>query len=195
MGDAAVEKTFRLGYDVKAYNAKLRAARERIGLDRKSMAALLGISHGHYCSIERMTLYPSERVMELIEVQTGELREDLFPEEIRRFAHHEGRVERDIPVVLLPLDSPEVLALPAETSVEEEVDSALLRDKIDELLDILPLREKRILQLRYGLEDGRERTYKEIGVLLGLGPERIRQLEARALRKLRYSPRAFLQVR
>ena len=62
----------------------------------------------------------------------------------------------------------------------------LLKEQIDETLDSLNEREKRILQLRFGLEDGRSRTLEEVGREFGVTRERIRQIEAKALRKLRH---------
>jgi RNA polymerase primary sigma factor len=62
----------------------------------------------------------------------------------------------------------------------------LLKEQIDETLDSLNEREKRVLQLRFGLEDGRSRTLEEVGRAFGVTRERIRQIEAKALRKLRH---------
>ena len=66
----------------------------------------------------------------------------------------------------------------------------LLREQLDEVLDTLTPREKRVLQLRFGLEDGRSRTLEEVGHEFGVTRERIRQIEAKALRKLRHPSRS-----
>jgi len=66
----------------------------------------------------------------------------------------------------------------------------LLKEQIDEVLDSLTEREKRVLQLRFGLEDGRSRTLEEVGREFGVTRERIRQIEAKALRKLRHPSRS-----
>jgi RNA polymerase primary sigma factor len=63
--------------------------------------------------------------------------------------------------------------------------AAMIRLALDETLDSLRGRERRVVQLRFGIVDGRERTLDEIGRRLGLTRERIRQIEAKALRKLR----------
>ncbi len=67
---------------------------------------------------------------------------------------------------------------------------SLLQDKLDEVLDTLTDREKRILELRFGIEDGRSRTLEEVGKEFGVTRERIRQIEAKALRKLRHPTRS-----
>lgn len=66
----------------------------------------------------------------------------------------------------------------------------LLREKIQEVLDTLPAREARILRLRFGLENGRTYTLEEVGQKFGLTRERIRQIENKALRRLRHPRRA-----
>jgi len=66
----------------------------------------------------------------------------------------------------------------------------LLREQIGDVLSTLTLREQRVLQLRFGLEDGRSRTLEEVGREFGVTRERIRQIEAKALRKLRHPSRS-----
>jgi RNA polymerase primary sigma factor len=63
----------------------------------------------------------------------------------------------------------------------------LLREYLGSLLDQLPPREARILQLRYGLLDGKTLTLNEVGHKMGVTRERVRQIEAQALRRLRAS--------
>jgi RNA polymerase primary sigma factor len=66
----------------------------------------------------------------------------------------------------------------------------LLKEHIDDVLSTLNPRERRVLQLRFGLEDGRSRTLEEVGREFGVTRERIRQIEAKALRKLRHPSRS-----
>ena len=75
-------------------------------------------------------------------------------------------------------------------SPDRVASSSVLRDQIRQLLDELPPREKKIIELRFGLVDGREWTLEEVGRTLNLTRERIRQLEKGALRKLRKPSRA-----
>lgn len=66
----------------------------------------------------------------------------------------------------------------------------LLKEQLEEVLDTLTPREKRVLRLRFGLDDGRARTLEEVGQSFGVTRERIRQIEAKALRKLRHPSRS-----
>jgi RNA polymerase primary sigma factor len=66
----------------------------------------------------------------------------------------------------------------------------LLKEQIEDVLSSLTPRERRVLQLRFGLEDGRSRTLEEVGKEFNVTRERIRQIEAKALRKLRHPTRS-----
>src|SRR3954452_22400802 len=66
----------------------------------------------------------------------------------------------------------------------------LLKEEVEDVLDSLTGRERRVLQLRFGLDDGRQRTLEEVGREFGVTRERIRQIEAKALRKLRHPSRS-----
>ncbi|ERN41864.1 RNA polymerase sigma factor, RpoD-like family [Rubidibacter lacunae KORDI 51-2] len=72
---------------------------------------------------------------------------------------------------------------------EDEVSKNLLREDLEDVLDTLSPRERDVLRLRYGLEDGRMKTLEEIGQIFNVTRERIRQIEAKALRKLRHPNR------
>ncbi len=73
---------------------------------------------------------------------------------------------------------------------EEAASYSILKDQITKLLDTLTEREQRVLILRFGLKDGRSRTLEEVGKEFNVTRERIRQIEAKALRKLRHPSRA-----
>ncbi len=75
-------------------------------------------------------------------------------------------------------------------SPEEYATNELLKDEIAEVLLTLTEREERVIRLRFGLEDGKSRTLEEVGQMFGVTRERIRQIEAKALRKLRHPSRS-----
>ncbi|HIK32760.1 MAG TPA: RNA polymerase sigma factor RpoD [Oscillatoriales cyanobacterium M59_W2019_021] len=72
---------------------------------------------------------------------------------------------------------------------EDRVSKNLLREDLESVLDTLSPRERDVLRLRYGLDDGRMKTLEEIGQIFNVTRERIRQIEAKALRKLRHPNR------
>ncbi|OGY25065.1 MAG: RNA polymerase sigma factor RpoD [Candidatus Woykebacteria bacterium RBG_16_43_9] len=77
-----------------------------------------------------------------------------------------------------------------EIRPEDQASAELLKSHLAEVLDTLNDREKKVLRLRFGLEDGRQRTLEEVGREFGVTRERIRQIEAKALRKLRHPTRS-----
>ena len=66
----------------------------------------------------------------------------------------------------------------------------MLKEQLAEVLKTLTPREEKVLRLRFGLEDGRQRTLEEVGQQFNVTRERIRQIEAKALRKLRHPSRS-----
>ena len=75
-------------------------------------------------------------------------------------------------------------------SPEEFTASSLLREQLEDVLDTLTDREENVLRLRFGLDDGNIRTLEQVGKVFGVTRERIRQIEAKALRKLRHPSRS-----
>ena len=73
----------------------------------------------------------------------------------------------------------------------EAASLTMLRTEVEDILDTLTPRERRVLQLRFGLIDGHQRTLEEVGKRFGVTRERIRQIEAKALRKLRHPSRSM----
>ena len=76
------------------------------------------------------------------------------------------------------------------TSPEDHASYELLKEQLENVLDTLTDREENVLRLRFGLDDGRTRTLEEVGKVFGVTRERIRQIEAKALRKLRHPSRS-----
>lgn len=75
-------------------------------------------------------------------------------------------------------------------SPEEYATNEMLKDEISEILLTLTEREEKVIRLRFGLEDGKSRTLEEVGKMFNVTRERIRQIEAKALRKLRHPSRS-----
>jgi len=79
----------------------------------------------------------------------------------------------------------ESIKSPTETATEN-----MLREQLNSILETLTPREQKVIKLRYGLEDSHTRTLEEVGKEFNVTRERIRQIEAKALRKLRHPTRA-----
>ena len=76
------------------------------------------------------------------------------------------------------------------TSPEQHASYEMLKEQLEQVLETLTDREENVLRLRFGLDDGRTRTLEEVGKVFGVTRERIRQIEAKALRKLRHPSRS-----
>lgn len=154
----------------------------------------------------RIPVHMVETINKLIRVSRQLLQElgrDPLPEEIAQ--------QMDLPVervreIMKIAQEPVSL----ETPIGEEEDSHLgdfiedqeapapaeaaaiymLKEQLEEVLDTLTAREEKVLRLRFGLDDGRSRTLEEVGQVFGVTRERIRQIEAKALRKLRHPSRS-----
>lgn len=128
-----------------------------------------------------------------------ELGRDASPKEIADRLG--GRTEEEVKDILSYFQTPVSLETPigengedslgdmvenqTETTPEEAMDILVQKEEVKELLETLSEREREVIRLRYGLEDGKARTLEEIGGQLGVTRERVRQIEARAMEKLR----------
>ncbi len=75
-------------------------------------------------------------------------------------------------------------------SPDEAASNAMLKEQLNEVLSTLTEREAKVMRMRYGLEDGKQQTLEDVGRALGVTRERIRQIEAKALRKLKHYSRS-----
>lgn len=154
----------------------------------------------------RIPVHMVETINKLIRVSRQLLQElgrDPVPEEIaREMGISEDKVREILKIAQEPVS--------LETPIGEEEDShlgdfiedhdarapaeeasfTLLREQLDEVLETLTDREQKVLRLRFGLDDGRARTLEEVGQKFGVTRERIRQIEAKTLRKLRHPSRS-----
>ena len=82
--------------------------------------------------------------------------------------------------------------LPDDTALApaDAASNQMLKEQVMDVLNSLTMRERKVLELRFGLEDGRARTLEEVGREFQVTRERIRQIEAKALRKLRHPSRS-----
>jgi len=154
----------------------------------------------------RIPVHMVETINKLIRVSrqlVQELGREPTPEEI---AHEMDISEERVREILKIAQEPVSLETPIgeeddshlgdfieDQEVQAPADAAafeLLREQLEDVLDTLTSREQRVLRLRFGLDDGRTRTLEEVGQVFGVTRERIRQIEAKALRKLRHPMRS-----
>lgn len=154
----------------------------------------------------RIPVHMVETINKLVRVSRQLLQElgrDPLPEEIAKEMEMPVEKVRDIMKI-----AQEPVSL--ETPIGEEEDShlgdfipdddaqapaeaaayLLLKEQLEDVLETLTPREKEVLRLRFGLNDGKPRTLEEVGKVFGVTRERIRQIEAKALRKLRHPSRS-----
>ena len=156
----------------------------------------------------RLPVHMVDRVRQIYRAM-HELEQNLGrPPSIEELAQELGldirKVQWSMKVALLPLSLESPVGDEEETElgtfIEDEVSpspmqvayNSMLREKIEEVLATLPPREARVLRLRFGLETGTPYTLEEVGEKFGLTRERIRQIEGKALQRLRHPRRARL---
>ena len=140
-----------------------------------------------------------KKVQKISKELQQELGREPLPKEIAE--KMSGKTEDDIKNILSYLQSPVSLETPVgeegenslgdmvedrtEATPEEAMNTLVQKEEVSELLESLSDRERQVIRLRYGLEDGKTHTLEEIGSMLSVTRERVRQIEARAMEKLR----------
>ncbi len=147
-----------------------------------------------------MDILPAEERRAILEAQAeGEHLDPLLDRKLKRAA---GKIRRIMKIAQEPMSLEMPIGTEENSSlgdfIEDEsvpgpVDQAsrqLLKEQMQDILDGLSERERKVLELRFGLRDGQTRTLEEVGQAFGVTRERIRQIEAKALRKLRHPLRS-----
>ncbi|HOQ99970.1 MAG TPA: RNA polymerase sigma factor RpoD [Anaerolineae bacterium] len=150
-------------------------------------------------AIEMDFLSPEERRIVEEAMARGEPLDPAMERRLRKAAAKVRRIQR-VSLEPMSLESPVGMEDTSylgdfieDDTVMGPADAAsrqLLKEQMQDILDSLSSRERRVLQLRFGLEDGQSRTLEEVGQKFGVTRERIRQIEAKALRKLRHPTRS-----
>ncbi len=147
-----------------------------------------------------MDILPAEDRRAILEAQAeGEHLDPVLERKLKRAA---GKIRRIMKIAQEPMSLEMPIGTEENSSlgdfIEDEsvpgpVDQAsrqLLKEQMQDILDGLSDRERKVLELRFGLRDGQTRTLEEVGQAFGVTRERIRQIEAKALRKLRHPLRS-----
>ena len=175
-----------IGFQVDAFNWRLRRAREAKGWSRAELARQIGVTPGAVGDAEKLRRV-SANVRERMALALGVPEDVLFPGEI------DALPKGGPPQIELSMTREDVrsaMAPDAHADMILETERAALRDEIEAALDTLQPRQRRIVRLRFGFEDGAPRTTNELAHEFGVTPERIRQIEAAALRLLCHPSRS-----
>jgi RNA polymerase sigma factor (sigma-70 family) len=179
-------------------NDRLTTLRKNLGYNQRQFSKYVGMPLKHFVEIETLRRVPTDLEMDNIASISGKPIEYIFPKSILDAVRNQAfrvreKLVSELQVISLneaisqnllpPGENPEDIA-----SLDDE--NKYLKKAITELLLTLTPREERALQLRFGLKDGRIRTLEEVGKEFNVTKERIRQIEAKALRKLRYPRRS-----
>ncbi len=202
------------------YNYNLRNARIKAGYTLKQLAVRAGISPWLIIHYERMRVYPSSQMAESIAEALGKKTEEIFPEKLRYLIKEiqQERAKHPSPILRLlkkaetkpltylgeralhdyySLKNPESLEeisqgqLSLEDTTLKTTSGHELKQKIEEVLDTLDERERIVIRLGYGIGTGTSYTLKEIGRIFGVIPERVRQIESKAIRILQHSVKSL----
>jgi RNA polymerase primary sigma factor len=172
----------------------------RLGRVQRRMVQELGREATYEELALEMDLLEPDEVQTIIETLSNEL--PLDPALERKWHRAAARVSRIIRIAQEPMsletpvgseDSSQLGDFIEDESMPEPVDAAareLLKEQVQNALSVLTERERQVLEMRFGLLDGKDYTLEEVGRYFNVTRERIRQIEAKALRKLRHPTRS-----
>lgn len=172
-------------------NNRLKEEIERQGYTQKVFAKLVKINWVTLSRIINLRDLPTENQQVAIACALVKPIDYLFPETLlesikRKVFENRTRLLDEEQVKQISGPPLFLLTDGGIEETEEEVDRDLLKQEMNHAMRTLTKRQKRVIQLRFGLEDGRSRTLKEIGEEFNVTGERIREIEAKALRLLRH---------
>ena len=186
-GDVDPPTEFRVGMKTRFFNWSLDRAIRAQGWTRNQAAAELGIGLPTLYNWLAFSNYPrADKALE-VAVVLGVSDEILFPEEIKGF-----RITKQPEPISFGRDEAlELGMLSQDVDPEELAIQGELADGINKVMQTITDREKLVLTLRFGLDGGEAKRLVDVGAILGVSRERIRQIEDKALRKLRHPSRAW----
>ena len=186
------EEEVELRFRLSVSNMNLVKARDEKGLTQAKMAELLCMgSFASYGQIETLRRYPDEELQTKIALILGKRKEHLFPPWLEVFTERWKRQEkqRSVKIKSESLSSPEVAGLLSSPStMQEDVERQILKEKMKPILATLNEREKKIIDLRFGLTDGVAHTLEEVAKEFDVSRDRIRKIEAKAFEKMQSTP-------
>ena len=179
------------------HNARLVDTRKGRGITQVAMAQRVKMSVVYLSEIELLKRLPTEDDMIDIACILEKPIDYLFPEELMSAVEAGVFSRRKV-----ELAAPQVIALTEAQrqrllawdggleAVEERLDGWLLAEKIHDVVETLTPREQKVLEIRFGLKDGRSQTLEQVAPEFGVTRARIQQIESKALRRLRHPSRS-----
>lgn len=186
------EENFSIGIHTLAYHYKLRNLRKTKGLSQEELADECNMAIHRVQAIEQLKSFPTEPEAYAISDFFNIDPIKLFPKWSLLAFSVKRSEDKVFEVKRIALDSPEVLQLEASNDIEVEIDKDSLKNDIHKILNILNPKEQKVLSFRFGLMGETPKTLDEVGKIFNIGRERVRQVEAKALRKLRRPSREHL---
>jgi transcriptional regulator with XRE-family HTH domain len=187
------DSEFKFGVKHQAYNAEMRSRREAKGLLQRELGEMVGLGVNTISNYECFRDWPNRDRGEKIAVALETDYDTLFPEWLREFklTRSTFSTEHIITERLLPQMVNTFLPSGMEKT-EEKIDRHFLRKNINKALKLLSDRERKVIEMRFGLGGEEPQTYEKVGRKFKVTRERIRQIEAKALRKLKHPTRKRL---
>ena len=175
-------------------NARLIDTRAERGWAQARVASWVSMTTQRLSDIENLKVIPTDLEMDDLSAVLMKSVEYLFPKVLAQSVSCGVFDKREVSLSekqVAALESREVvLALPATEDIEMNVDRLALVDKVKEVIGGLTPREQKIIELRFGLNGGQTHTLEDIGKMFNVTRDRIRQIEEKALRKLRHPTRS-----
>lgn len=176
---------FALGVKTQVFNHELRSRREKMGLSQYQLEDACNLTRGTISQIETFKEYPSFEKLETIAEYLNTTINILFPEWLREQRLKKSSYSHVVMVEKISLETPEVNLLEAPDDIANLAEQSIMRDEIEKALEGLTFREQKIIKMRFGLEDGKTHSLGEVGQEFAATRERIRQIEAKTMHKLR----------
>ena len=185
------DSDFELRFRMSVKNHELEKVRFARNLMQKEVAEAVGIGIASYCQIETCRLFPNEQLQKKIADFFNIEKEKLFPEFLKAFSQKWNKTEKSrvVPISTISIASRDALMLPSGDYEEmiRSADNAVMAEKIRKVLDQMPNKERMIIEMRFGLLDGKDKDLGAVGQKFGVTRERVRQIEAKALERIRQS--------
>lgn len=175
-------------------NNTLRKCREKLGLSQKQVDSKFGWCGQTYSQIERCYRYPTKKEAIQIASLFGKEVDQLFPKYLEVFTEKwkKETKQKTVKMKTERLDGGEALCIEAPKTGWEGMEQEAAKQYVQKILSAsatgeftLSPREERIIEMRFGLKGGDSHTFQEVGQFFGLSVERVRQIELKALEKIR----------